>query len=115
MTTHQFERSPCPVCAEASVVQITPATIPVRKPSHQCSACGTGLVAHLNRKAWVPLLIGLLLMVMIFATYELSKTFHAISPGARGVTALVLLAGVWGFAASRVLGAIEFKVWPKST
>ena len=103
----------CPVCAESQIVQITPATIPVRKPSHRCSACDATFVTRLGRGAWASLAIGALLMAAIYFLYELSASIEALSQSTRALLGIIAICCAYGFVASRVLRAIEFVVWPK--
>ena len=107
MATNPSEQRPCPVCGASSVVQILPATIPVRKPSHNCESCGATFTTRLHRSGWISAGAGLLLMLVVFGLYELSGSIRSLSQSMRAIAALALLGGTSGFFASRVFRAIE--------
>jgi hypothetical protein len=108
-------QQPCPVCAASSVVQIKPVTIPLRKPSHLCGACGAQLVTRLSRRVWSSVAIGALLMLAIYFLYELSASIAAVPQSARALLGILAIVASYGFVASRVLRAIEFVVWSETS
>jgi hypothetical protein len=57
--------------------------------------------------------MGLLLMLLIFGLYEFSESVQGVSQKVRFIALVVLLGGVYGVSASRVLRAIELKAWTK--
>lgn len=50
-------------------------------------------------------------MLVVFALYKVSESIQGLSQNVRAIAALALLGGAYGFAASRVLRAIELKAW----
>ena len=106
--------SSCPVCAASSVVLLTPVTIPPRKPSHRCSQCGAALVTRLNPKAWTSVATGVLLTLAVYALYEFAASVEVLSSNARALVAVIALGAAYGFAANRVLRAMEFVVWSQT-
>lgn len=110
MSHHQC----CPVCGESSVAEIAPGTFPMRKPSHRCNACGAGLVTRLPRRAWGAAAIGVLLVIGVYGLYELSAPVEMLSKSTRALLAVTAIGGAFGFAASRVLRAVEFVVWAET-
>lgn len=113
MATNNFERRTCLACGKASVIHIEPVTVPPTKPTHTCEACGATFVTRLNPSAWYSFAMGLLLMLAVFGLYEFSESIQGIAPEVRVIAVVVLLGGVYGFSASRVLRAIELKAWSK--
>jgi multisubunit Na+/H+ antiporter MnhG subunit len=55
--------------------------------------------------------VGVVLMLVGVAGYEVSKQLLFITPGVRFVAFLALLGGIFGYSAQRVAKAIEYKPW----
>ena len=104
----------CPSCGSTAVIRIEPIKLTWRGPTHRCSACGSRLVAQLQRVAAAYVALGILLMLAVFGLFEATKSLATVSPLVPAGVALLLLYVVHGFAASRVLRSIQFKVWPKA-
>jgi hypothetical protein len=68
----------------------------------------------LNPKAWTSVAIGILLTLAIYALYEFAASVEVLSPKARVLAAVIALGVAYGFAANRVLRAIEFVVWSRT-
>lgn len=87
----------------------------MRKPSHKCNACGARLVTRFPLRAWGSAAIGVLLAVGAYALYELSASIEMLSQSMRALMAITAIGAAFGFAASRVLRAIEFVVWAETS
>jgi hypothetical protein len=86
----------------------------MRKPSHKCNACGARLVTRLPHRAWGSAAIGVLLALAAYAFYELSASIEMLSQSMRALLSITAMGGAFGFAASRVLRAIEYVVWAET-
>jgi hypothetical protein len=69
----------------------------------------------LNPKAWTSVAFGVLLTLAVYALYEFAASVDVLSSNARVLVAVVALGAVFGFAANRVLRAIEFQVWSQTS
>lgn len=114
-TRRSSSMSVCPACGSDSISRIEPVVVSLHLPTHKCTSCGARLTTRLGVGAIAYVVVGFGLMLTVMLLHEASKSVPELSAGIRAIAAVSLLAGVFGFAANRVLRNIEFRLWrPRS-